>query len=143
MGVCKKYTRSILAREYICDQRCSDTSEHAAYPRFTEDQRKELLEGYCGKNVFTKMYASSMVTSHPAKRIRKTHGAILESQRQHTFRYQFKVNGIMIPVCKKFILGTWNMKEWSMKYWSKKAVATNTAAPVHKVATPARSPGVV
>ena len=31
------------------------------------------------------------------------------------------------------------MKEWSIKDWSKKAAATNTAAPVQKVATPARS----
>ena len=33
------------------------------------------------------------------------------------------------------------MKEWSIKDWSKKAAATNTAAPVQKVATPARSHG--
>ena len=87
------------------------------------------------------MWPTSMVTSRPAKRKRKRHGAILESKRQHTFRYQFKINGIMIPVCKKFFLGTLNMKEWSIKDWSKKTAATNTAAPVQKVATPARSHG--
>ena len=33
------------------------------------------------------------------------------------------------------------MKEWSIKDWSKKEAATNTAAPVQKVATPAHSHG--
>ena len=61
--------------------------------------------------------------------------------RQQTFRYQFKVNGIMIPVCKMFFVGTLNMKEWSIRDWSNRAPATNTAAPVQKVATHARLHG--
>ena len=65
-----------------------------------------------------RIYASSMVTSNPAKR--KRHGVILQSKRQHTFRYQFKVNGIVIPVCKMLFWGTLNMKEWSIKDWSKR-----------------------
>ena len=74
MGVCKKKIY-ILARDDLCGQTCSDTSDHASCPRITDEQRKELFEGYWGMTWDQRrMYASSMVTSNPAKRKRSYSG---------------------------------------------------------------------
>ena len=77
-----------------------------------------------------RIYVGSMVTCNPAKHQR--HRVGIESQRHTTFKYHFRVDGVLIPVCKKFFLVTLNMKEWSVKDLSKKAAATNTSNPVQK-----------
>ena len=132
-----KQPRAIGDRERVCGKKCKAESTVAACPQITDEQRAQLFDSYWKMNWDQRrIYIASMVTNYPPKRRRQGQQ---QSHRSVTFRYHFKLSGVLIPVCKNFFLSTLDMKEWFVKEWSRTASATNTSIPVQKVNTPARS----
>ena len=118
-----KQPRAIGDRERVCGKKCKAESTVAACPQITDEQRAQLFDSYWKMNWDQRrIYIASMVTNYPPKRRRQGQQ---QSHRSVTFRYHFKLSGVLIPVCKNFFLSTLDMKEWSVKEWSRTASATN------------------
>ena len=112
----------------MCGKRCTDTSTIAACPKITDDERKELFDSYWRMNWDQRrIYIGSMVTS------RIPNGNPERLKKSCILKYNFRVNGVLIPVCKKFFLQTLGMGEWSVSKWSSTTAATNITTPVQKL----------
>ena len=128
--------RKLADRKDLCGKRCTDTSTIAACPKITDDERKELFESYWRMNWDQRrIYIGSMVTS------RIPNGNPERLKKSCILKYNFRVNGVLIPVCKKFFLQTLGMGEWSVRKWSSTTAATNITTPVQKLNLPNRSHG--
>ena len=82
-----------------------------------------------------RIYIGSMVTT------RIPNGNPERLKKSCILKYNFRVNGVLIPVCKKFFLQTLGMGEWSVRKWSSTTAATNITTPVQKLNLPNRSHG--
>ena len=123
--------RKLADRKDLCGKRCTDTSTIAACPKITDDERKALFDSYWRMNWDQRrIYIGSMVTS------RIPNGNPERLKKSCILKCNFRVNGVLIPVCKKFFLQTLGMGEWSVRKWSSTTAATNITTPVQKLNLP-------
>ena len=93
-----KIPRTIIERHGLRGKHCNKNSDKFACSKIISDQRNELFCSYWRMNWDQRrIYEGSMDTCNSANH--QMHRVVIESHEHTTFKYHFRVDGILVPVC--------------------------------------------
>lgn len=100
----------------LCDLKKCKKAKHLKCNELKSFQRQEIFNNFWTRTTWSqrKVLISSLVKKVPVKRRKQKEDV---SRRRFTFQYSLKIDGEVVPVCKKTFLNTFCLKEWSVRNW--------------------------